>query len=293
VELLGQTSYNDWGFHLSQTYSSSSTPLLETEALTKQENYMTMFQVGRQLNSQLSAQLGLNQSIRSSSIDTISQDIHEWSASPALNYQFWSRFGVGLTGALGYDEVSPGASMKFEQAQGTMNWLVGEKLTMTAGAGVEIRQLMGSELVNPIYSGTITYRPWEQTAASLTASRTVMPSFFQNEVLVDTTVSATFQQRFLEHFNFELSGSYSTMPFVGFARVDEFTNSHQAGTSESTATVQENRKDNSRSVRVSLGSEFRQRGAISIFYSYSDTTSGLSAFALSSTQFGIEIGWRY
>jgi hypothetical protein len=148
-------------------------------------------------------------------------------------------------------------------------------------------------MLNPIFNGTITYRPWEQTAASLTAIRTVAPSFYANDVVVNTSIVGTLQQRFLKHYTFEVSGSYAITPFVGFARVEEFTGPLPAGAPAPTAIVELTREDYSRFVRVSLGSTFRQRGTISIFYSYSDYTSGLAAYALASTQVGIEIGWRY
>ena len=41
-----------------------------------------------------------------------------------------------------------------------------------------------------------------------------------------------------------------------------------------------------------MGSTFRKRGTVSIFYSYSDYSSGLAAFALTSTQVGFEIAWQ-
>jgi len=293
VLLTGKTSYEDWGFNLSQTYSSSSAPLVETEALTEMENYLTTFQASRQLGSQLSAQLGLNQSFRLSSVGTINQDIREWSISPGLNYQVWSRFGAGLSGSAGYDLITPGSDMAFERAQGTMNWQAGDKATLAAEAGLEVRQTQGAEMINPIFTGSLVYRPWEQTAASLTASRTVTPSFYANDVVVNTSISATLQQRFLRYLTFEISGGYTTTPFIGFATVGEFTAYPPARAPAPAATVQQNREDYSRFARVSLGSTFRQRGTVSIFYSYSDSTSGLAAYALTSTQVGIEIGWRY
>ena len=301
VVLSGKTIYQDWGFNLSQAYSSTSAPILETQALTQQENYSTVFQASRQLGSQLSAQAGLNQSILSTSEGAINQDVRQWTANAGLNDQFWSRFGVGVNGSAGYDLITPGANMAFEQVQGTMNWRVKDKMSMTATAGLEVTQLLGTELIDPIFSGTIAYRPWEQTSASLTASRSVSPSFYANDVIVNTTISAAFRQQFLQHFSFDLSGGYTTTPYVGFARVDEFTNPltnvHQIGVpvpaTVLTTTVQQNREDYSRFVRVSVGSTFRKRGTVSIFYSYNDYTSGLAAFALTSTQVGIEIGWRY
>jgi hypothetical protein len=291
--LSGNTSYEDWGFHLSQTYSSSTAPLLETEAPTKQENYLTAFQASRQLGSQLSAEVGLNQSFRSSSEGTLNQDIHEWSISPALNYQVWSRFGVGLAGSAGYDLITPGSDMSFEQVQGTMNWQAGDKLSMNANAGLEVRQLLGAELINPIYGGTLTYRPWDRTAASLTASRTVTPSFYANDVVVNTSFGATFRQRLLQHLTFEISGGYTTTPFVGFATVEQFPVWQQQGQPVPVTTVQQKREDYSRFFTVRLESTFHQRGTVSIFYAYNDSTSSLAAFALTSTQVGIEIGWRY
>ena len=182
---------------------------------------------------------------------------------------------MGLSGALGYDEIHPGTNMVFEQAQVTMNWQAGDKVTMTVSAGGEDRQLPGSDMINPIFNGTLTYRPWEHTAASLAASRTVTPSAYQNEVQVNTTISATFRQQFLQYLTFEASGGYSTVPYTGGA------------------TGQQARTDDSRFVRVSFISSFRQRGTVSIFYSFNDTSSSSSTFALTSRQMGIELGWRY
>jgi hypothetical protein len=296
VALSGKTTYQDWGFALSQTYASSFSPIVETEALGEQASYLTTLQASRQLGSQLSAQLGVDQSLMSSTYGSLSQEVWQWTANPALTYQLWSGFGIGLQGSLGYDAVAPGSDMTFEQLQGTLNWQPRDKLSMTATAGLEVRQLLGSQMINPVFNGAITYRPWEQTAASLSASRVVTPSLYEDEVMVSTSVAATLRQRFLQNFNMEVSGGYSSTPFVGFATVEAFNpDNHQVLPPPPLimTTVQQNRTDYSRFVRVSLGSTFRQRGTISIFYSYNDMTSGLPGFALTSKQVGIEIGWRY
>jgi hypothetical protein len=293
--LSGHTTYQDWGFGLSQTYAAGSSPLVETESLADQVNYLTTLQASRQLGSQLSAQLSLSQSLQSTSVGNIDQEVEQWTLNPALNYQVSSQFGIGLQGSFGYDAISPGSDMTFEQAQGTMSWQPGEKLTLNASAGLEVRQLLGTQIINPIYNGAITYRPWKETAASLGASRTVSPSFYQDDVLVSSTISATLRQEFLQHYNVEVSGGYTTSPFVGFATVEAFNQGNQIYPAPPLVmtTVQQNRTDISRFLRVSLGSTFLQRGTVSVFYSYNDTTSGLAAFSLTSTQVGIELGWRY
>ena len=185
--------------------------------------------------------------------------------------------------------------MSFEQVQGTMNWQVLGKVSVVASCGVQDTHVMGAQMVDPTFSAAINYQPFEQTSASLIASRSVTPALYQAEVTVSTLISATFRQRFLQHFTFEVSGGYSTTPYVGFATAQEFTGSHQIFPPPPliASSVQQNRTDDSRFARVSLGSTFRQRGTVSIFYSFSDTTSSLSAFDLRSTQVGFEIGWRY
>ena len=299
AHLNGHTQYEDWVFGLSQAFAYSDTPQSETEAQTKETSYATAFTASRQMGSHLSAQWSLAQTIASSSQISSSpfgnsQDLHAWVLSSGLNYQTEYKLGFGINGAVGYNAITPGEPMKFEQVQGTINWQVANKLSVLASCGVEDTQLMGRNLVDPTFSAGINYQPFEQTSASLVASRSVAPALFENDVIVSTTINATFRQRFFQHFNFEVSGGYSTTPFVGFATVAAF-NPHQFFPPPplTTTSVQQNRTDNARFARVSVGSTFRQRGTVSIFYSYTDTTSSLSTFALTSTQVGFEIGWRY
>jgi hypothetical protein len=298
VNLSGHTQYEDWAFGLSQAYSYSDSPLAETEAQTAQTSYATTLSASRELGSHLSAQASLVQDISSASTITASptnntQQLYSWALSSGVYYQTDYRLVLGINASAGYNSMTPGTYMKFEQIQGTLNWQVLEKLSVTGSAGGEFTQMMGQELMDPTFSLAINYQPFENTSASLLASRTVSPSFYQDEVIETTMISATLRQRFLQHFNFEVSGGYSTTPYVGFATVDEFTNNHQIGAPTITSMVEQNRSDISRYLRVSLGTTIRKRGSVSVFYSYSDTTSSLSAFALAGSQVGFELGWQY
>ena len=127
VMLNGSTQYEDWTLSLSQGYSYSDTPLVETDAQTEQTVYSTALMASRALGSRLSAQCSLDQVISSSSLDTgptanSSQDLESWVLSAGLKYQTEFHLGVGLNGAAGYDAITPGGDMKFEQLQGTLNW---------------------------------------------------------------------------------------------------------------------------------------------------------------------------
>ena len=125
VMLNGSTQYEDWTLHLSQGYSYSDTPLVETDRQTQQTSYSTALMVSRALGSHLSAQGSLNQVITSSSEDigstvNSSQDLESWVLSGGLNYQTEFHLGVGINGAAGYNMTTPGGDMKFEQLQGTL-----------------------------------------------------------------------------------------------------------------------------------------------------------------------------
>ena len=300
VMLSGATQYEDWALSLSQGYSYSDTPLVETDAQTEQTVYSTALMASRTLGSRLSAQCSLEQVISSSSEDigsagNSSQDLESWILSGGLKYQTEFHLGVGLNLAGGYDAITPGGDMKFEQVQGTLSWQPLAKLSAVASCGAQDTQMMGSQFVEPTFSLAINYLPFEQTSMSLTGSRTVSPSVYEDEVIVSTALNATFRQRFLHHYNFEVSGGYTTTPYVGFATSADISGDHQLGTPlpALATSLGQSRTDYSRSVRVSVGSTFRQRGTVSIFYTYTDTTSSLSAFALTSTQVGFEVGWRY
>ena len=297
VRLNGKTTYGDWAFGLSQAYVYSDSPLVETEAQSAQTSYGTVLTASRQMGSRLSALFSLNQSI--SSISGIggargnnNQDDDSWVLSSGVYYQTDYKLVVGINASGGYDVISPGSDMKFEQLQGTLSWQPFEKLSVMGSVGVEDTQMLGTQLIDPTYSASINYQPFQNTSMSLIGSRSVSPSVYQDDVIETTTISATFRQRFLQHFNFEVSGGYSSTPYLGFATADEFNNNHPGAPLIDT-TVQQSRTDDTRYVRVSVGSNFRQRGSVSIFYSYSDLTSTLTPYALTTTQVGFEIGWRY
>jgi hypothetical protein len=297
VMLSGNTTYQDWHFGLSQAYSYSDTPLTETEAQTSQTTYSTLLSAGREMGSRLSTQSSLSQSISSSkgitgSTTNNSQDLYGWVASSGLYYQTDYRLVAGINASGGYNAINPGSDMEFEQLQGTVSWQPLAKFSLVGSVGGEFSQLGGQTLADPTFSAAINYQPFERTSLSLIASRTVTPSLYQSEVVEATQVSATFRQRFFEHYNFEVSAGYATSPFVGFVTPNGFLYGQYAG-GTTAAIIEQNRTDFSRSVRVSLGTSFRQHGSASVFYSFQDTSSTLSPFALTSSQVGFEIGWHY
>jgi hypothetical protein len=190
------------------------------------------------------------------------------------------------------DLITPGSGMTFEQGQASVNYQPGDKLTLSVSAGMEDTQLMGAQLVNPTFSGSVVYRPWEHTAASFTASRAVTPSFFQDTVTVNTSFAATVSQQLFQKFSLEATAGHTTTPFIGFARVTD-ANAFNLNGAPLASTSSVTRQDDSTSLTIRLSCPLLKRGTASLFYQYSDTTSSLSAFSLTSTQVGLELGYRY
>lgn len=292
ISLVGNTSYDDWSFGFSQSYATSDSILEQTQTQTEQQSYNTVFTANRQLGSQLSAQFGVNQSIGTTAENGANQDVDAWSGSAGLNYQFWSRFGMGITASGGVDLITPGANTTFEQGQVSLNYRPGDKLTLSLAGGMEVSQIMGAQLVNPTFNVSLSYQPMPQTLLTLTAGRTVNPSYFQDLVTVDTTFGVGLSQRLLQKLTLTANASYTTTPYIGFAAVNDANAFNLNGAPIATYSSV-TRQDDSTSLIVRLSCEVLKRGSVSVFYSVSDTSSTIQDFNLSTTQIGIELGYHY
>ena len=223
VNLNGATTYEDWSFGLSQSYLSSSSPLIETGSQTDQETYSTSFSAGYQFNSDLGLDFSASQNFRFvNSINTNQplSDSRTWSATAGLNYLLWPRLSVGLSGTFGYDNLQIGPDMTSEQLQGRINWQPGQKLTFAFNGGFEDRQFLDSgapDAINPIFGLSIIYQPFEVTTISLNASRSVNVSYFQNQITEATGFSVSLRQRLLGKVYLDITGGYGNTKFQASA----------------------------------------------------------------------------
>lgn len=276
VVFSGGTAYEDWSFGLAQSYSATSRPLIETGRQTDQETFGTSLSASHYFNSKWMLELGVNQSFNEASEFTSSRT---WSTMNWLNYQVAPRLSmaVGLGG--GYQDVSPGSNMAYEQLQGKIDARIAEKLTLTVNAGGEMRHILDSDgdpLINPIYGASIQYRPFEFTTLSLSGNRTVQASLLANQVSESTTISVAVHQRLLGLLFLTLSGGFSNNRFIA-----------------SDATLAQTREDDTASFAARLGYNFKNRGVVGLFYNYNDNNSSTGGFAYSSSQVGVDIGYAF
>jgi hypothetical protein len=276
VNFSGGTSYENWRFGLSQTYTRTADSLIETGRQTDEQTFGTGINASRYMGSRLLLELGFNQSFRDTQEFTSSRT---WSTMNWLNYQFTHRMSAGIGIGGGFEDVTPGFDMAFEQVQAKVNVRIAQKLDLAINGGGEVRQILdsgGDPLVNPIYSASIQYHPFQYTTLSLSGGRTISASLLEGNISEDTSISLALNQRLLGMFYLTLSGGYSTVRFIA-----------------SDNTQQLNRADETISFAANLSYRYSNHGSMSVFYNISDNLSSDGGFSYTSHQVGFDIGYRF
>jgi hypothetical protein len=279
VRLTGGTLYEDWILGFSQTYSKTTTPMVETGTQTEQEIYSTALGASHRINSGLSMDLALNQNLN---FTPQFQSWKEWSTMDWLNYQFWPRLSAGLGTGGGYDKVDTGADMTFEQFQARVQWRALDKLAIEAHGGAEIRQFRtagAGDLVNPVAGASVQYQPFDNTRLSLSVARVqtvaLTTAALQSEVTESTGVDAALKQRLFEKLSLDLGGGYHTIKYIS------------AGSDAS------GRSDKYYSFNARLSWWVFTRVSVAVFYQYSKDSSSQASLTFNSIQEGLELGCQF
>ena len=284
VNLRGGTTYEDWTLGLSQSYVSSSDPIIETGAQTDQQIFSTGLSAVRQLGSKTSLELALNQNLRYSDQTISSQQLNNynsWSTMDWLNYQFWSRFGASVGVGFEYDNVKVGSDMTSEQIQGRITWRVVNKLSFVLSGGGSDRQFLGSgapSLLSPIFSLSVNYSPFEVTTFYVSAYSAVTPSYYQDQVTESTAISAGVRQRLLGKLFLDVNGGYGTSTY------------HSSTLAPTTANLA---NYDSTFFGARLSTPLLKRGSAAIFYSVNYNSSGAAVYNYTTTMVGLELSYRY
>lgn len=276
VSFAGVVPYRDWVFGLQQSYASTSGTLVETARQTDQENFRTGLDASHQLSSKMSLDLGVSQNVR---IANEYPDVWDWSTMDWVGYQFNARLSGGLGLGAGYTDLEYGTDMTYEQIQARIVWQATDKLSLEAHGGPEIRQLLDSnlsDLVNPIYGCTVTYRPFDVTTLSAGFNQSVSASYFQDQVTVGTGVNANLRQRLLGKLDLNIGGGYRQTDYVATA-----------------SFVTEDRSDEGTYVSVQLGTGFLKRGRVAVFYHHSENNSDQRDYSYTSDQVGFSLSYRW
>lgn len=283
VILSGGASYRDWSFSLAQMYSSTSDPMVQTASQTDEQRYVTDLGAVWTLNDQLALQLGLNQSLRyldqSAAITGLLTDSKTWSTTDWLRYMWAPGLSTGIGVGLGYDDVSVGSDMMFEQALAQVSWRVQRRLTLSISGGGEFRQYLDSEAspsVNPILNANASYALFEHTQLNLGASHTTSPSYFESQTTETTQISAGIRQRVLGILEFTLDGGYRSYSY--------------ASTEASGAVL---REDDGFFFTARVSRPIFKKGTVALMYSHSENSSSTGGYDYSSEQVALELGYKF
>jgi hypothetical protein len=282
VTLTGGTQAGDWTLGLSQGYITSSQPLIETGGQTDTETYPTALSAIYQASSAVSVQLGANQDFRFVGQAPAGQfltDSKSWSTMDWVNYQFSPKLGAAIGAGFGYDEVSVGSDMTHEDLQARFNWRPGDKLTLSVSGGAEYRQYLTGDIpnsLNPIYGVSVLYQLFEPTTLSLAVSRTYTPSYNLNQLSDATSITASLRQRLLGKLFLDASGGYFKTRYT-----------------DTTVALPVTRDDHGTFVTVRLSAVVLKRGTVAAFYSRTENSSNEPGFSVSSSQVGLELGYRF
>lgn len=284
VNLSGGTAYQDWTFTLSQGYTASSQPLIETGAQTDQEIYSTALTAGYQMNSKVSLSLSVNQYFRFLNQSVGSElftDTREWSAMGGLNYLVEPSLSVGIGAGLTYDNLAVGPDIFAEQLNANISWQVRNKLRFFLSGGLSDQQILGShlpDLLSPIFSLSAQYQLFAQTTLSLTGGRAVTPSFFQGATTEATTINGAVSQRLVGRLYLGVSGAYGSTTY------------HATTTGPIGGNVGNYRTT---SFQVSMTTSFLKRATASVFYQASYNSSGSALYNYTITQGGLTLGYHF
>jgi hypothetical protein len=290
VVLNGGTIYRDWTMYLSQSYIDTTQPLVETGTQVEQQAYATAFNAAWQMGSKTTLQLGLNQNFR---FTEALNNIHEWTTADWYSYQFEPQLSAALGATFGYDKMSLGSDMPFEQALGRVIFQPGTKLRLMVIGGVEDRQFVKPSApseVTPIFQALGMYQIGEGTLLTISAQRTVVPSLLANQVNDITVTSVTLRQKIIGSAYGEVSGGYTDESYTdivpgpappGFVNLPIHTDHVEI------------RSDSRAYGRISLTTVIHTRLTASIFYMYSDNSSSQSNFKYAGNQGGLDLNYRW
>lgn len=285
ISLNGGTTYGNWRLGLSQGYSMSDQPQVETASQTSLQSYSVGLSASYDFNNNWSLDMNagasfsfVDQSQSKTNFFAPLSDSQSYFASGWMNYQFNPKIAVaaGLSG--GYSDQSGGFSSVDEQLLGRVILRPGEKLSISVDGGVENQEFLnsgGTELWNPIMAASASYHVFTPTTLTLAASRSVEPSLFANQVIEGTTVSLGLAQRVLSVLQLSLSYTHTISDYIG----------------STTGTAQ--REDTGNSYQASLSMAFLKHGSIGTFYQYSQNSSNQKEFSFSSHQAGVTLTWAY
>lgn len=265
----------DWTYAGSQSYTRSSSPLIETGRQTPEQTYNTSLSAAFGGLQGLTLNLGANQDIL---LSTIVPNSYTWSTDDMVNWSIIPHLSAGVGMNAGYTLNDPGNNIFYTQPEVRASWQPTEKLSLNIQSGIDHQTVHATDSSETVqtFNVSLSYQPVTTTTATFSISRASLPAQTTNEITAPTTFGLNLGQRLLQHFYLSVIGSHETTTYtstlVGLANV---------------------RDDTVNMFSASLSVTVLRRANISIQYEDSRDSSNLPGFSFSSRQIGFGVGYRY
>jgi len=151
---------------------------------------------------------------------------------------------------------------------------------VAVSGGSERRSFLDSKASadwSPIYSASVAYQVFDQTAFSVYANHSVNASIFTKQLSEDTGLGVGIQQRLLGKVHLSLGFGYTKADYQSTATTDLTTS----------------RSDESLSYSAGISVAFLQRFNFATYYEYIQNHSSQQGFSLDSSQVGVTLSWAY
>ncbi len=294
VSINGGIHIGDWTFGTSQSLATIDDPSAETSAQTQQTDYsaglVAVYSFDDKVSLATTASAGFvfvgNSSVLATnsggfppSQGAVLSDSESYSGAERLNYKINEKVSVGGGVAIGYTDQTGGFKAVSYTYDGNITFRFRNKITAALTGGIQEQTFLHSnaaDLWSPVYSGSLTYQMFENTAFGLYANRGIAASLFANQITETTAVGVGFQQRLLGKLHGSLGFGYTLSDFITTA-----------------GNLSTSRSDSSYSISAGLSFPFLKRCNFSTFYAYSQNVSTADDFGYSTSQVGATLSWAY
>ena len=267
-----------------QSYGSSDDMLVETGGQTHQEKYTSLIDATYNLGNHAQLETSIDRSVLNTttvagSPGWTASNWVQWTADAWLRYEFSSRLSASAGLTVGKADMAVGTDMNFVLPQVKLSWKLGDKITLDAEAGEEIRHFKNKAsppLKSPVYTAAAGYQIFPTTKLSLSGSRTVTASYFANEVTRGDGWVAGLEQRLFQHFYLEASFTEQGTHYLSVG-----------------ALAPGPRNDRYRSIDLRLTTIVLHRVTFALIFQTGRNSSDLSAYIFRSDQYGVEAGIRF
>ncbi|MGH7994726.1 MAG: hypothetical protein ACREFX_00065 [Opitutaceae bacterium] len=280
--LAGAYNPSTWQFQLSQSYSNTSDPEIETGRQTEESSYGTVVSADDSLSDRLAIQTSLQQQISSANVQY--PESRNWSTQDGIRLNLSPLSTLSLSGQGGYFEVS--GSMDGYNFSPVAGWTVqsaDRKWALDLSGGVQdqvfYQHRRSVNQTSPNVHLSVDARPITSTHVQILAGENESFSGLTAQATRNKDWGADWDQRLFTHFDLNVGANRSEIDYESIS---------------SAGSAYPSRSDQVNSIHANFGViGLLKRGSITLIYQTSHDASSVRQYSFSSRELGLQVGYSY